>query len=88
MNLNEHNVGKLARALACHSVFGTEVLKGSTVISDLKRRFKVLYKKKLTELCSIVDQQPLFCHLSHAIDFIVITPSEVALFSIILEHKN
>ena len=59
-NLNEHNVGKLAWA----SVFGTEVLKGSTVTGDLKRGLKMLDKKKLTELCSIVHQHPSFCHLS------------------------
>lgn len=51
-------MGKLAQALACHSVFGIKVLKESTVTGDLKRGLKMLDKKKLTEMCSIIHQHP------------------------------
>ena len=63
-NLGEHNVGKLARALACRAVFGNEVLKKSTVTGDYKRGLKMLDKKKLTELCSIVHQHPSFSNMT------------------------
>ena len=63
-NLSEHNVGKLARALACRAVFGTEVLKKSTVTGDYRRGLKMLDKKKLTELCSIVHQHPSFSNMT------------------------
>ena len=46
-SLSEHNVGKLARELACRSVFGANVLKQSTITGDVKRGLKMLDKKKL-----------------------------------------
>ena len=58
-NLNENNVGKLARALACRSILGTETLKELAVTGDPKRGLKML-DKKLTELCSMVHQHHSF----------------------------
>ena len=40
-------VGKFARAPACHSIFGTKLLKESTVTSNLKRGLKMLDKKNI-----------------------------------------
>ena len=64
--INEHDVGKLARALAVRAIFGTDVLRVSTLTGDLKRGLKMLDKNKLTELCSVVHRHPSFRNYSRA----------------------
>ena len=58
--INEHDVGKLARALAVRAIFGTDVLRVSTLTGELKRGLKMLYNNKLIELCSVVHRYPSF----------------------------